>query len=219
MPNKSTTVSIVTILVIVTIGITSFWYISPSLAGPNIDDSWLIVCHANDSWDPFSAQWVRGKYGGTIINIALPNEYNEHGQNLFIIGGSAFLSEQAPWLEANFPLAITRPSTFPDVGYTWDDDLNRWEIRTPTTTYYPDEDNEIGFIARGYDYTLRRWIVACLGYNWWGTAYGAKLICTQWDKLVIDNSYVIFKCTAYGGVDPTQWSFSDFDGIILEYGG
>jgi len=219
MPSKKSTVSIVVVILALSITISSLWYIAPVLTGPHIDDSWQIVCRTNDTWDPYSAQWIKDKYGGTIINIAEPQEYNQRGENLLVIGGSAILSEQAPWLEIWGPLAITKPHTFPDVRFEWDDDINDFKLVTPTAIYYPNQDNELGFIARGYDYTLRRHIVACLGYNWYATAFGAKLLCTQWDKLVGNNTYVVFKCTSWGNVDPTQWSLSDFDGIILEYGG
>jgi hypothetical protein len=199
-----------------TIALTStLLFIAPSFSTPTINTSWFIVCNTGNT---AHVKWIYDTYGGTIVNITEPQKYNNFGQNLLIIGGSHDLGREAPWIELWPTMEIIRPDTYPGVRFEWDYSLNAWSIVTPKTVYYPTSSNQLGFIARGYDYKLRRWIVVVLGYDWWGTAYGAKLICTQWDTVVRQNSYVIFKCTTYGGTE-TIPTYADFDGSIVEYGG
>lgn len=219
MPSKKSTVSIVVIVIVLTLTATVFWYISPALAGPNIDDTWLIAVNMNDAWDPTSAQWVQETYGGTLVDINdPPDDWNNTGQNIFIIGGSHALSLEALWIGLDPEwYAIQRPSTYPEITWTLDVDSGKLHILTPSGGYYSDA--EMGMIAKGYDYQMRRWIIVVIGNTYWGTAYGAKLICTQYDNVVTDNAYVVYRYTSNGGTEPTQWSFSDFNGIILEYGG
>lgn len=217
--SKTTTISIVAIMVLATILVTSLWYLSPAFAGPRIDETWLIAYNAGDTWDPTSASWVEHTFNGTLVDLNNPPEsWDENGQNIIVIGGSKALANEVPWIGLKPEwYGIQRPNTYPDIQ--WDMVGDALHLITPNEDYNPTVDYDVGLIARGYDYTLRRWVVVVIGYTAYGTAYGSKLVNTQWNKMVMDNSYVIFQCTQHGGIEPTQWSYSDFDGIILEYGG
>lgn len=206
-----------TIIVVVAIAVIAIsLFIMPSVSTPNIDNSWLIVTRTDEKHDSKSATWIKNTYGGSIVSIKESRNYDAFGQNLIIVGGSADLAEQAPWLEEWGPMAIARPDTYPTVRFVWDSAANSWQIVTPKATYVTNSNYRLGFIARGYSYALRRWIVAVIGYDWQSTAYGASLVCT-W-KGALDRSYVVFHTTKFGSDDPTTWTFSSFDGEIIEYG-
>lgn len=215
---------VVVILIAITLTVSLFFFIQPSIAGPQIDDSWMICVNLKDKWDPTSAEWVQETYGGKIVDLNAPQDYNTFGQNIFIIGGSKALSWEAEWIGFKpHWYGIQQPNTYPSVYVTehFDDNGNPygWEIHTPVSMYLANPENDVGWIAKGYDYALRRWVVVVIGYSYHSTAYGSKLVCTQWSKVVGDNSYVVFECTKKGGFEPTLWDFDDFDGTILEYGG
>jgi len=206
---------IISILIGLALITTGFFFFSRGEV--EIDETWIILCSKGNRWDEATATWIQDEYGGNITYIEdFTDEYNVEGQNIIIVGGSKKLSEQAPWLET-WPLSITKPPSFPDVGYEWDYDRDGWRIRTPISFYYPDQNTELGFIAKAYDTSLRRWIIAVLGYNWYGTTYGGKLLIGDAD-LMEDNTYIIFRCTSWGDEDPYSWALRDFDGYIIEYG-
>lgn len=218
MPNKTVVWIVAFILISVVVSFTVY-YLSPAFANPEINETWLIIFNAYNHMDSASATWVHKMYECQYADVNDPQEWNEQGQHILIVGGNDPIQLQAPWLGMEYRLQIMQPDTYPACYWT-QDTTGAIYLHTPQgNKYHIMPENNVGLIAKGYDYDLERWIVVVIGFDGWGTAYGVKLICTQWDKIVVENSYVIFKCTQHGGNYPAQWTFDDFDGIILEYSG
>jgi hypothetical protein len=197
-------------------------FIAPSFSMPIINGSWLIAYNAANTIgdDLQSAEWVQAKYGGTLVDIGDNTiNFNAFGQNIFIIGGSKSLAEQALWIGLDPKwYGVKCPDTYLGMQYYHDALGNSHTITPKGTDYlksYPD--NDYGAITKGYDYGLRRWIVVCIGFSGYCTAYGAKLICTQWNA-AMTHTYIIYQCTEHGGVNPTTWTMDQFNGAIIEEG-
>lgn len=220
MPTKA--VVSVSLIILITVAIlgTITWFLTPTFAGPSIDGTWAIAYNEDDSWDCISASWVQKEYGGTLQDINEAHEWDSFSQNIFIIGGSRPLYIEAKWLTKTHPLyGITRPDTYPDVAWQRNDDTGKLEIVTPKRTYTCDSANDYGLIAKGYDYANHRWVIIAIGYSQYATGYASKLICTEYERVIGENSYIIFRCTAHSGVDVNEWSMDAFDGEIVEFGG
>jgi len=215
-------VAIVLIVAVTTALSATFLYLQPAFAGPVIDDTWLIAYNAANTIgdDLQSAKWVQAKYGGTLVDIGNDTiNFNTWGQNLFIIGGSKSLALQAPWtgLDPTW-YAVKQPDTYLGMQYYHDAQGNSHTITPKGTDYLKScPNNDYGTITKGYDYTLRRWIIIVLGYSGYCTAYGAKLICTQY-QTVTAPTYVVYKVTEWGGVNPATWTQDQFNGVLIEQG-
>jgi len=199
-------------------------FIAPSFATPQINGSWLIAYNAKNTIgdDLKTAEWVQAKYGGTLVDIGDNTiNFNAFGQNIFIIGGSKSLAEQAgEWIGLKPEwYGVKSPDTYPTGKIYWrpDSSTSMYPVHmvTPTTDYTLDDNHDYGVIYKGYDYGLRRWIVVCIGYSGYCTAYGAKLICTQWST-VIKYTYVVYQVTEHGGSNPTTWTMDQFNGVLIE---
>jgi len=201
-------------------------FIAPSFSMPTINDSWLIAYNAKNTIgdDLKTAEWVQAKFGGTLVDIGDDTfNFNAFGQNIFIIGGSKSLAEQAgEWIGLKPEwYGVKTPDTYPAGKIYWrpDSSTSIYPVHmvTPTTDYTLDDNHDYGVICKGYDYELRRWIVVCIGYSGYCTAYGAKLICTQWNA-AMSHTYIIYQCTEHGGSNPTTWTPEQFDGVLIEQG-
>lgn len=220
MMRKSVPV-IVSILIALGVTVSIFWYIQPSIEGPHIDDSWILLANLQDEHDTVSLLWIQETYGGTVLDLndypTVDEECNKFGQNLLVLGASEALAYQLPWVGFNTTwFGVIQPDTYPKVYVTMAE--YGWTIHTPKTEYASNPENDIGYIAKGYDYGLRRWIVVIIGYSYWGSAYASKLACTRWNELVVTPSYLIYQVTEHGTSDPDTWTWQQFDGVILEYG-
>jgi hypothetical protein len=224
---KKTILITIIILVAATIAVSStLLFIAPSFSMPAINDSWLIAYNAKNTIgdDLKTAEWVQAKFGGTLVDIGDDTfNFNAFGQNIFIIGGSKSLAEQAgEWIGLKPEwYGVKTPDTYPAGKIYWrpDSSTSIYPVHmvTPTTDYTLDDNHDYGVICKGYDYGLRRWIVVCIGYSGYCTAYGAKLICTQWST-VIKYTYIVYQVTEHGGSNPTTWTMDQFNGIVIERG-
>lgn len=181
----------------------------------SIDGSWWIVRYS-DQYDIETAEFVQEAYGGTIIDIAGDHNFNAFGQSFIFIGGSQALSEEASWALMYPPtLAITKPSTQPDVKWV----AESWDtvyLETPSGTFSM-VDGDYGSITRAYDYTLRRWIVICIGYTPECTAAGARILIMQ-PELLETHSWIVYEYQG-ASVSLDSWTlqaFSDYE--IVESG-
>jgi hypothetical protein len=224
---KKQLIIIIAILVAATIAVSStFLFVAPSFSMPTINGSWLIAYNAQNTIgdDLKSAEWVQTKYGGTLVDIGDNTiNFNAFGQNIFIIGGSKSLAEQAgEWIGLKPEwYGVKSPDTYPAGKVYWrpDSTTSMYPVHmvTPTTDYTCDDLHDYGVICKGYDYGLRRWIVVCMGYSGYCTAYGAKLICTQWNT-VIAPTYIVYQVTEHGGPNPSTWTMDQFSGVLIEQG-
>jgi hypothetical protein len=222
--NKQT-LAIMAVVLAATIGVSStLIFLQPAFSTPTINGSWLIAYNASDDYDYRSALWVQATYGGALVDIGNDTvDFNAFGQNIFIIGASKSLAEQAgEWIGLKPEwYGVKSPDTYPAGKIYWRPDsstsLYPAHMVTPTTDYTCDDQHDYGVICKGYDYMLRRWIVVCIGYSGYCTAYGAKLICTQWST-VIAYTYVVYQVTEHGGGNAGTWSFDQFNGVLIEQG-
>lgn len=203
--------------------ITSIW-LYPSSVPVSIDDSWWIVCNGQDSYDPKTAGFIETAYGGTIVDInaeeptgpdagATTKDFNILGQSCLFIGGSDEFGRQLPWADPNRPsLEVVKPDTHPEIYFdsdgTWD---NNW-IHTPSGNVDVVKDgvflHDLGYIARGYDVKLRRWIVICVGWSAEATAAGANIIVSDLE-LVQSCSWLVYDYNG-GTVSLNTWKVAAF---------
>lgn len=170
-----------------------------------IDANWWIVCYS-DQYDIETAELVQDAYGGTILDLEGDHDFNAFGQSFIFVGGSRAFAEQAPWAEEWPPeLALTKPSTQPDVKYVLAADGAY--ITTPEGNFYV-SDGDYGYITKAYDYTLRRWIVICIGWSAECTAAGARIIVMQPD-LLQEHSWIVYEWHG-GDVALNEWSLQAF---------
>lgn len=210
---------VIIIIVAATIAVSStLLFVQPALSMPTINGSWLIACNTQDQYDTYSAMWVQAKYGGTLTDIRDPTiNFNSFGQNIFLIGGSKALAEQAgQWIGLKPEwYGIKSPDTYPAGKVYWRPNsatsIYPVHMVTPNADYTCDDQHDYGVIAKGYDYMLRRWIILCIGYSPYCTAYGAKLICTQY-ATVTAQAYIVFQVTAHGNNNPLTWTLDQFNG-------
>lgn len=219
MTKKAVPVVVIAIALAITLSLTFLLY--PAIAGPKLDSTWVIAYNKASVYDSKSAEWVQEKYEGTLKDINEAYDWDKFDQNIFIIGGSKALSVEAQWIGLKTQwYSIAKPNTYPDV--TWDkDEDGKLQLITPSRTYtceHPDDD--YGIIAKGYDYTKRRWVIVVIGYTQWATALGSRLIIEDYKTVVEQNRYIIYQVTKRDTTtEIAQWSLSDFDGEIVEYGG
>ena len=199
------TVLVTTIAIAV---IVIFW-IYPAMSF-HIDSSWWIVCRFSDDYDPKSAGFLEDAYGGTILDLEADHNFNAFGQSFVFVGGSQAFGKEAPWAEEF--LMITKPSTQPDVRWIVPTNFDSAYIQTPQGDFKATDGN-YGLITKAYDYTLRRWIIICIGWNAEGTAAGAHLLVTR-PTLLEEHTWIVYEYTG-ASVSMGNWVLSAFSSYAI----
>lgn len=220
MTTKTVPIVVIAIAGALTLSLTFLLY--PAFTGPKIDATWVIAYNKNSVYDTKSAEWVQEAYGGTLQDINEAYEWDNFGQNIFIIGGSEALSIEAQWIGLDPKwYSIAKPDTYPEVTWTKNEATGKLTLVTPSREYdcIDASEHDWGTIAKGYDYTKRRWVIVVIGWTRWATATGSRLVVEDYKTVVEQNRYVIYEVTKRDTTtEIAQWSLSDFEGEIVEYG-
>jgi hypothetical protein len=170
-----------------------------------IDGNWWIVCRFSDDYDPLSAGFLEDAYGCSIIDLEANHDFNAFGQSFIFVGGSEAFGEEAPWAEEF--LAITKPSTQPDVKWIVPSTFDTAYIQTPKGNFHA-SDGSYGMITKAYDYTLRRWIVIAIGLGPECTAAGTHILVMK-PSLVTEHNWIIYEYLG-NTVPLNSWTLSTF---------
>jgi len=197
---------------------------------PNINEDWLVVIQSqNNMWETVSGGWIQQKYGCSIVGFDTVEtnniDLNQHGLNLLFLGGSGELAEQAPWTHTGWPtLTVMRPDDQPVVYWDVDQPDEAW-IVTSTANWVTMENgvtiHDYGFVTKGYDKTLDRWIIVCAGWSAWATASGSKLLVQDFDEVKNMDGYLIYEVPLELQdqlADPATWMLSQFSYVIVARG-
>lgn len=160
----------------------------------DIDDSWYIVANIDDEYDSYTTDLLVDEYDCHVWDIAVDHDYNAFQRNLLIVGGSDYLSEQAPWIRA---LVIIEPDEQADAGFYLEDGV--WKLKSPKYIYDLDTgDNNYGLITVGYDVELMRRIITIIGYDHFCTQLGARLLMNPpAGSDPLDYEYLVYRCVSH----------------------
>ena len=199
------------IILMVAAGASIWFMVTPVLSGATPTKSWWIVTNTEDDYNKFAAELLRDEYGAEIVDWSQRRNWNKLGQNLLLIGGSDYLSEEAPWFRPG--MEIAKPSTQPNVYFNKEDDT--WYLYTPYSTYECNSENDYGVITIAYDPWKFRWIVIIAGYSGHCTIAGAILF-THSNIAAAGYSYIVYKLTSHPTQEP--WDTNEYDWAIVEMG-